>query len=84
MTLKERINKELLEIDSPAGFKMVYKTDLLKLVDEYEGEVEQRVSEAFHEFPPVYGNPNEKGITSRELDWLSGISGGIEDKLRNK
>jgi len=36
MSLKERIDKELLEIESPAGFKMVYKTELMKIIDDFE------------------------------------------------
>jgi hypothetical protein len=73
MTLRDRINKELLEIESPAGFKMVYKTDLMKIIEEYEKEMDTKLFEALHEYPPVYGNPNEKGITSIELAYLANI-----------
>lgn len=84
MTLKDRINQELGEIESPAGFKMVYKTELLKIIDEYEKEVEERVNNALHEYPPVYGNPNEKGITSTELGYLANIDKGMRDALNGK
>lgn len=80
-SLKERIDKELLEIESPSGFKMVYKTELLKIIEEYEKEVESKLDEALHEFPPVYGNPNENGITSTELGYLRGIEQSISSSL---
>lgn len=83
-SLKERIDKELLEIESPSGFKMVYKTELMKIVEEYEKEVESELNEALHEFPPVYGNPNEKGITSTELGYLENIDEVMRDQFKRK
>lgn len=58
-TLRERIDTELTTTTSPEGFTMVYKENLMKIIDDYEKEVEIKLNEP---------------LTSTELGYLKGIT----------
>jgi len=49
--------------------------EILQIVEEYGNEM-------LHEYPPVYGNPNEKGITSTELSYLDGVDKVMKDAVK--